>query len=376
VSLLYDAVANGMWAYSHAAFRVRVLGPRRFPLRPRTLLVVTHRRETDVPVFCPAVYFGAELWRHPGELERMSFAARDDMFLPGFFAGFPPGLSPRVRRVLYPLGVARWLPVVQVHPLRSADVARLGEVLRERRGDELAAVAPAAAVDDLRARAREAGLAEPRRAGDALRGEYADILWRPVGRGDLGERLEDVWARRAAQAAADFRTLVELVRAGGSLVVFPEGRPSPDGEIGPLRRGLGALVRRSRPEWIRPFCFAYDPLVRGRTLVYLGIGVEAPPPADDVEPRILALLRRTTPLTVGQVVAHTLLRGAGTAAEAEASLAERVREAWRHSRPFEPRLRDPRERRERVAEALAAADAKKDELPFLARELESAWAAR
>ena len=51
---LYDAVAHGMRAYSAAAFRVDVLGPRRFPLEPGTLVVITHRRETDVPIVAPA----------------------------------------------------------------------------------------------------------------------------------------------------------------------------------------------------------------------------------------------------------------------------------------------------------------------------------
>ena len=66
------------------------------------------------------------------EHQRVAFAARDDMFLPGFFAGFPAGLPPRVRRLLYPLGVAGWLPRVEVFPIRSARVARLAEVLADR----------------------------------------------------------------------------------------------------------------------------------------------------------------------------------------------------------------------------------------------------
>src|SRR5918995_2850888 len=122
VGILYDAVAGGMLAYSRAAFRVRVLSSS-FRFEPGTMIVSTHRRETDVPLICPPLYFRGSVWRY--RWPRMSFAARDDMFLPGFFAGFPPDLSPRARRILYPLGVARWLPVVQVHPIRSASVARL-----------------------------------------------------------------------------------------------------------------------------------------------------------------------------------------------------------------------------------------------------------
>ena len=123
---LYDAVGHGMWAYSHAAFRVTTLSAGRFAPEPGTLVVATHRRETDVPILCPPLYFGMGGRRN--RTDRLHFAARDDMFLPGFFAGFPPDLAPRARWLLYPIGVGRWLPLVNVFPIRSARVARLGEV--------------------------------------------------------------------------------------------------------------------------------------------------------------------------------------------------------------------------------------------------------
>ena len=53
------------------------------------------------------------------------------------------------------------------------------------------------------------------------------------------------------------------MRDGNVLIVFPEGRPSPDGEIGPIKPGIGALVRRGKPRAVRPLALAYDPLVRG-----------------------------------------------------------------------------------------------------------------
>jgi len=53
-----------MWTYSNAAFRIVILGPRRFRLERGTIIVVTHRRETDVPVISPPLYLGARLWRN------------------------------------------------------------------------------------------------------------------------------------------------------------------------------------------------------------------------------------------------------------------------------------------------------------------------
>lgn len=364
MGVLYDAVAAGMWAYSRAAFRVTVIGPESFRLAPRTMIVSTHRRETDVPVICPPLYYGARLWRN--RTERMSFAARDDMFFAGFFGGFPPDLSPRARRILFPIGVGRFLPRVQVHPISSASVARAGEVARAHPALPLAEAFPGLA-DELRARAEERGLPWPERAEDVISAHYADLLWRPVTREDA-PGLEEFWAGHAARAAAHFRALVDIVREGGTLLVFPEGRPSPEGEIGPLRRGLSALVRRAKPEWFLPLGIAYDPLVSGRTRVFVSVGQRTAPPHEAVEEATLQLLRRATPLTCGQWLAHERLSGGEIT---PAGLAQAVEAARTEGRPVEPELLEPLTREERLAEAVAARAAPED-LSFLAREYASA----
>ena len=374
VRLLYDAVAAGMWAYSRAAFRVTTLGPRRLCFEPGTIVVATHRRETDVPVLAPPLYLRAGLWRRPREDERLSFAARGDMFLPGFFAGFPPELPPAVRKLVFPLGVGRWLPAVQVYPLRSAMAARLGEVLRLRRDDALSELLPAAEVAALRRRAAECRLPAPERATDVLRGEYADLLWRPVSRGDpVAAGLENFWSRRAGEAARDFRAIVDVVRGGGVLVVFPEGRPSPEGDIGPVERGVAALVRRPEPAAILPVAVAYDPLTRGRPRAAVAIGQSVPPPAGDVEAAVLGLLRRTMPLTAGQLVANFLAdRTGGWTVDAERLLADAVAAAREEGRSVELDLLDPGRRARRVDEAFAVAAGRPADIAYLAREYRSA----
>jgi hypothetical protein len=366
VGPLYDAVAFGMWAQARASFRVHVFGPRHSRLHPGTLILATHRRETDVPIIGPLLYFRARVWRYRSE--GMHFAARDDMFLPGFFAGFPPVLRPRVRRLLYPIGVGRFLPWVGVHPISSASTARAAELLRDVPDAPLAEVLPQGLADAFTARAGALGLPKPEHARDVLRGDYADLLWR-VASADDSSSVDDFWGRRAARAAADFRELVDLIRAGGSLVVFPEGQPSQDGKIGPLRRGLGALVRRGRPEWFLPVAVAYDPLGSGRTRAFVSFGSPVEPPSRDVEEGTLTLLKGAMPLTCGQFVAHELLarRTPGLG-----SLADAVDDARAQNRPVDPELIDPGRREARLIEALAAAERVPAELPFLAREYESA----
>jgi hypothetical protein len=365
VSRLYDAVGLGMWAYSNAAFRVVVIGPRRFRLEPGTLIVVTHRRETDVPVICPPLYIGAGQWRHTDE--RMAFAARDDMFVPGFFAGFPSELPSRARRLLFGLDVSRYLLGIGVYPITSASVARVGEILRASPYARLADALPPDLADTLRVRSDELGLPPLERAGDFLRGEYADLLWRQVTRQDV-PGPDGFWDRRATQAAADFRRLVDAGRRQ-PLVVFPEGRPSPDGEIGPLRRGLSALVRRVQPGSLFPVSLAYDPLVPGRTRVLVTLGPPRETPTDAVEESVLALMRTGTALTTGQYVAHELERGREPS---PTGLDEAVVAAQAERRPVDPELLDSERKAMRLEQALAEARRRPSELPFLAREYASA----
>ncbi len=349
-----------MRAYSRAAFRVRYVGSKSFRLRPGTLIAATHRKETDVPLIAPELYFRASLWKNRSE--RMHFAARDDMFLRGFFAGFPPEMSPRARRLLFPLSVGRFLPRVEVHPISSASSARLFELLDASPETAVADVVP----ERLLALLRERGLLESARSKDAVRGEYADLLWEPVSR---GEGPEAFWSARAARATADFRELVGLMRAGNSLLVFPEGRPSPDGEIGPLRRGLDALVRRGKPERILPVTLAYDPLVHGRTEVVLVFAETMPPPDGGLEDAVLERLKQSMALTTGQFVAHELFEGREPHPAAFAAELESCRAL---GRPADPALADAEQRAAKLAGARAIAEEKPEEIPFLAAEFESA----
>jgi 1-acyl-sn-glycerol-3-phosphate acyltransferase len=362
---LYDAVGLGMWAYSNAAFRVVIIGPRRFRLGGGTLIVVTHRRETDVPLICPPIYFGGRHWRYTDE--RMAFAARDDMFVPGFFAGFPNDLPPKARRLLFGLDVSRYLLGIGVYPISSATVARVGEILRAAPEARLSDALPTSLADALRVRSDELGLPPLERARDALRGEYADLLWRAATREEVSGP-DGFWDRRATQAAADFRRLVEAGRRQ-PLVLFPEGRPSPDGEIGPLRRGLAALVRRVQADWLFPVSIAYDPLVPGRTRAVLTIGPLTAAPADGVEESVLALMRARMALTAGQYVAHELETGREPS---RTGLDEAVATAQAEDRPVDPELLDGERRGLRLEQALAEARRQPGELPFLAREYATA----
>lgn len=352
--LLYDGVALAMWSYIHTAFRFRYVGPR-FPLEPGLVIVSTHRTETDVPLICGGLYFPTGSWdrRRP----RLHFTPRDDMYERGFFAGFPPDLPVRVRRLLWPLTIGRLLPRVRCYPIPfpGAKVMRLARALEAIPPDlELDAVLPPEVSAKLRERGAQAGLIEPRTAADVLRGEYADLLWKHYTPEALSAPdFADGWQRRLEVARGDIERITGLLRDGRPFLFFPEGRPSPDGSIGPLRRGLRILVRFGRVQTLCMISLAYDPLTVGRPFAYLSIGRRFDQPFPDLDELVLSSLRHAVPLTLGQVVAHELTEAARdgrrslTTAALDQAVAKAVDEARAESRNIDPDLcaTDPRRRR-------------------------------
>jgi 1-acyl-sn-glycerol-3-phosphate acyltransferase len=290
----FDAVALGGTAATRVRFQVRSL-VRRFRLEPRTLLLVTHRSDWDIPL-TTNIYWPGRMWTYDPKLV---FVARDDMFLPGFLGGYPPGLPLPLRRALARADVGGGLLRGRLAlPVASATRARVADLRADDPSLPLAAIPG----EPFRERARRLGRRAPRTLGE-LDGAYVDLLWQAYDRDELPE-LAEFWARRAARARRDFEALVEWVHGGGSLVLYPEGRPSPDGAIGPLQRGLDALIRRARPDALVAGGLAYDPLGPGRTRAYVALSERLPADAD-----VLAALRRTLPLTAGQLAAHQALHG-------------------------------------------------------------------
>ena len=165
----------------------------------------------------------------------MHFAARDDMFLRGFFAGFPPEMSPRGRRLLFPVSVGRFLPYVAVHPISSASTARLVELLAASPDAPLEDVAP----DRLLTLLGERDLPRTARAGRSCAATYADIS---------GSRSRA--AKGPTPSGARARHGQPRISASSSASCARESRSSSSPKGGPRRTGRSvrsARARRTRP---------------------------------------------------------------------------------------------------------------------------------
>jgi 1-acyl-sn-glycerol-3-phosphate acyltransferase len=353
---LWHAVGLGMQPYARAAFRIETHGAAGFRFDPGLLIVATHRAESDPPILIAELYRSAKVWLDRGQ--RLHFAARDDMFERGFFAGFPTRLPAAARRLLYPIEIGRYLPMVRVHPIGSAKRMKLAQALRR--------VDPRTPLPAIVA--ERFGTGRPRTAADALSGEFAGPLWQDVDAESFP--VPEAWAYRTAEARTQFQTLVELMRAGEPLVLFPEGKPSPDGAVGPLQPGVRLLVRRGGPLRISPWAITYDPLVRGRPRAVVSLRPQVAPDLEHAEAQVLSELKLAMPVTCASVVAHALRSGADPAVALDTA----VEAASAEGRHVERALATREGRRLRLAECLDAIRRKASPrlLERLTREYESA----
>lgn len=359
-NLLYGLVGVGMRAHIRASFRFRLLGAKNARLRPGMLIVATHRSDHDVPAIASLLYLEGGAWRGPA---RMHFASRDDLFERGALAGMAPGLPGPLARVLWRATPAGGLARARVHPLGRADLAAPAQALRSvDPATPLERVLPADVMERIAERAAARGIAPPRTASDALRAEFAGILFTACGLEDLGSPLlRDFWRARGRDAATHLRRLADLVRAGAPLVVFPEGGLSSDGGIGPLRRGFGVLARMARPSSVLPVALAYDGLTTGRRPhLIVAVGSTFVPAPREEEAEVLRVLRSLMPLTCGQLVAHTIVAACrrGETRIGTADLARRldaaIERANHDARPVDPLLGAAASRSRRLVDAAEA----------------------
>ena len=358
--MLTGLAGVGLWIYSRFKYRVVSLGAKELRLGPGLLLVASHRASGDEPIICGSLYFSSRVWA--ARRWRLHFTAGDQFFERGFFAGYPTRMPIWLRRPLYPIRISCGLARVGVHSLRSGKRMMLGQALAELPADaSLAEVIPPPLLDQLYTRAEALGRTPPTTAEEFLRGEYADLLWKTVSVEELSApALAQLWRRRKARSTAELRALIDVLQARRPLLIFPEGRRSPDGRIGPLKRGLGILISEGRPDTIAYIALAYDPLTSGRTRVCAAFTTPRPRPVDNPSAHVLSELRRAMPLTAGQVIAPALIEAAERGqprldrTALERRLAAEVQTALEGGRPIDPALKDPRTIKRRVNGCITA----------------------
>lgn len=102
----------------------------------------------------------------------------------------------------------------------------------------------------------------------------------------LGRLIRTLNSHPIARGASDtqvFKTMIDLLARGKKLILFPEGRRSPDGQLRPLERGLAFLVHKTHcrviPAYIRGTFEAWPrsrklPKLFGKMAIVFGTPIE------------------------------------------------------------------------------------------------------
>jgi 1-acyl-sn-glycerol-3-phosphate acyltransferase len=331
-------------------------------VRRRTIIVLRHKRDLDIPVLVRALFGGPRHWRWAGSLV---FAGRSDLYTPGFLALQFPQLR-FVRRLLYPLAIGPILHRLGVVPVSKAGprlVAEWIDALIDAYGGVSAAstllapdwlslqdAAPAAGItlDELRTRRHVA---------------FLSLVAGPEClRPDAFRRIR----LRLAQAAR--ASLVEVVVAlqhGYVLVMAPEGNLSPDGGLQPFRSGMYRLLQQVPGAAVLPVAITYDLLDEGPLRAFVRVGPAqhrlAALERRETETRIRMALAAANTATIAQLAAAILLEDLEPDAEIAvhdlaALIAARATALAREGKPVDDRLLDSARFSARFARFLAAVE--------------------
>jgi|DewCreStandDraft_3_1066083.scaffolds.fasta_scaffold00926_4 1-acyl-sn-glycerol-3-phosphate acyltransferase len=257
VRILLEVRVEGLWHYQH---------------NPSTLIIVNHKRDLDVLVVAPTLYFSRGLLR-PGR--PLTFAAREDLFLPGFLGAYLEG-PPWARRLLARLDLKPVLRRLRAAPIRRFPERTLREILFEIL--EVEGDLPLGACLDEKACSVH-GL-DPQTPLSAVVARV-DLPWlhQPASLNLLREPLRGVLrSRQPLLVESQLAYFCKVLEEGGVVYLAPEGVLSSDGRMGRLRGGLHYLLEHVQGVQALPVALSYDFLTTGRMGVFVAIG----PPRTDL----------------------------------------------------------------------------------------------
>lgn len=248
--------AAGLYLYAHVAYRVRIWGrlPRR---RPATLVLANHQHDLDGMV-APSVLNLRRPWRSP-----VYCVSSQRWFEPGFLS---VRLRVRIRTWMYRWNLAKLFHALGVlpienQPLSRPDASLAYDILCDRGDLPLQEVFTERALAryDVRPDDTLRSLWHHRNGSVSLvEGSLRNL--QPPYRQFIRERERTVIEQQANR-------LVEVLRAGGTMFMTPEGRYSTDGRLAPLRASLELLLPIASKVYL--FGLSYELFTRRRA-TFLG----------------------------------------------------------------------------------------------------------
>ncbi len=257
------------------------------PPAPATLLLNGHKRDWDIPVLTPRLYYHRG-WLRPDE-RRMAFAGREDIFIPGFVVEL-------VGNWKWPRWMQRWLEYLSFESfllwMRAYPIVRVREFtihqylveLQSEQGDLLLGeVFSDEMLEGLdrwgEVLANRKPNAQPRPSRELRISDVRDWKYRKLLMPYLRQRLllpqryAEYKERQRRKIARQLQTLADVLKEGDTLWLAPEGTLTRNGAVGRSRDGL-ALLLDLMPPGTRtlPTNICYDFMTAGRMRACVAIG--------------------------------------------------------------------------------------------------------
>lgn len=261
------------------------------PPAPATLLLNGHKRDWDIPVLTPRLYYHRG-WLRPDE-RRMAFAGREDIFIPGFAVEL-------VGSWKWPRWMQRWLEYLSFNSfllwMRTYPIVRVREFsihqylveLQSEQGDLLLReVFSNEMLEQLDRRgevlASRKRSAQPRPSRELHISDVRDWKYRKMlmpylrQRFLLPQRYTEYKERQRKKIARQLQRLADVLKEGDTLWLAPEGTLTRNGAVGRSRDGLALLLDLMPPDTrTLPTNICYDFMTTGRMRACVAIGPALP----------------------------------------------------------------------------------------------------
>lgn len=271
-----DGVALIMQAVSQTIYRVEVRGKENFKRAPSTIIACGHKRDSDIPIIIPRLYLFQKPRSRRKDFRLMYVAARDDVLERGFLMIYFPLLD-FLRPLISRLSISHWFQSLQACPVKLPDEQTVNQLLNETLRLEGNLPAEESLDETWRTRllgeaAKQTGLTIKDVILRAPLKDLAQYATPRMFREPLATRIRQ---RHHATMHAQLRYLIRVLEKGGSLVVLPEGRVTPDGRFCKMRAAVIRLIQQTRVETrLLPLNLTYDFMDTERANVTMIIGPE------------------------------------------------------------------------------------------------------
>ena len=253
-----DSVALQMHLVSNAIYRIEARGLENFTYRPSTIIACGHKRDMDVPIIIPLLYIFKKPSRRP-DLKLMYLAARDDVFERGFLTLYFPWLD-FLRPLIARSRLNRFFKMLQACPVKLPDEQTVNQLLHETWRLEGNLPLDEALGNEWQERL----LGQVARPGQTIKDLIYQAPLKALGQYATPRMFKEPLAGRIRQrhyatTVQQLHFITRILERGGTLIVLPEGRVTPDGRFCKMRAAVIRLVLQTRVETrLLPINLTYD----------------------------------------------------------------------------------------------------------------------